>query len=381
MPKEPENLRVTLPQMNPSTQHPHRRGRVFIVDDDVPTLEVLRTALNHSGFETVLSDNPTEAIRMIESDLPDIVITDIRMPRTSGFEICRQIKRMKHGTEIPVIFISGTENQGDIHKALEVGGADVIRKPFVIDELLLRVRHQLELKHSRDRLNQIYADQQDFFVLLTHDLRERLQRPNHLNESLRLEMTGLSDARINSILVGIEAEFTRLRRHLDDLVTWGRFQLGDQPITTTVALAYVEIEEILTQLRPRSAVRRQTLVNKCDSRAEVHAKAGIFQNGMRMLIATAGRVASPGSEIVISCQESEQGCAFNISGFASEPYKRSPESLLSMEMILESGISPEFGMILGSRLIERHGGTVKIINAGNGLFRLTVFVPSQDEAI
>lgn len=351
-------------------------AKVLVIDDDPTTLEMLGLALRQAGHEPLLIDDPLIAEDHASNFEPDIVICDLRMPRMSGFEVCRRIKQLPGGSTVPVIFISGTEQQTDVIKALEVGGADFIRKPFQLEEVLLRVRNQIKLRRGQARLEQIYRDQKTFFLLLTRDLRDRLQRPSHLKETLRREMQGMSDHKTTSILVGIEAELNRLRRHLDDLVTWGRFQLGDEMGQPTRALAAFEIDDVIRQLRSTRTARQQTLLNRCNSSAEVYANPHVFQQGMRMLVEATLRISPVNASIEISCRENEQGCDFSIVSSGLALTEDETHQLLVFDRLLESRQPPEFGFVLGSGLIERDGGRVRIETGEDGRPQLRVFFPS-----
>ena len=111
--------------------------RILIVDDDLAILKFLRANLEVEGYVTSMAMDGAEALRMIEMKLPDLVILDIMMPKTDGFEVCRQLREW---SQLPVIMLSARGGEEDKIKCLNLGADDYITKPFGVDELIARVR-------------------------------------------------------------------------------------------------------------------------------------------------------------------------------------------------------------------------------------------------
>lgn len=80
------------------------------------------------------------------------------MPGMDGYEVCRRLKAMEQTRDIPVIFISALEDALDKVKAFSVGAVDYITKPFQVEEVLIRVRHQLELQAAKAEIQQANAE-------------------------------------------------------------------------------------------------------------------------------------------------------------------------------------------------------------------------------
>ena len=113
------------------------RPRVLIADDDPAILKFVRANLEASGYKTLTAMDGIEALRVIEKDLPDLVILDIMMPGMDGFEVCRQLREW---SQIPVIMLSVRGDEEDKVNCLELGADDYLTKPFGIRELMARVK-------------------------------------------------------------------------------------------------------------------------------------------------------------------------------------------------------------------------------------------------
>lgn len=113
------------------------RSRILIVDDDPVIIKFLRASLEARGCETLTAMDGDEALRTVESELPDLVILDIMMPKIDGFEVCRQLSEW---SQIPIIMLSGRSDVKDKTKCLNLGADDYITKPFAVNELIARVK-------------------------------------------------------------------------------------------------------------------------------------------------------------------------------------------------------------------------------------------------
>jgi two-component system KDP operon response regulator KdpE len=117
-----------------------RKTRVLIVDDEPETLKYVGANLRARGFETVTAADGTEALKLADEDVFDLVLLDITMPGPDGFEVCQALRRT---STVPIIVLSARGQEKDKVKALDLGADDYITKPFGVDELLARVRSAL----------------------------------------------------------------------------------------------------------------------------------------------------------------------------------------------------------------------------------------------
>ncbi len=119
---------------------PDGRARVLVVDDDPQMLRFVRDALGAAGFTPLATSDPRELSHLLGTERPDLVLLDLIFPGTDGIELMQRIPEL---SDLPVIFISGYGNDATIARALELGAADYIVKPFSPTELAARVRAAL----------------------------------------------------------------------------------------------------------------------------------------------------------------------------------------------------------------------------------------------
>ncbi len=120
------------------------KERALIVDDDPELLGILRKYLENHGLETVSAANGAEALAVAPSRRPDIIITDVEMPRMDGFALCRRIKENKALADIPVIIMTGKKiSEADHVAGYGYGADDYVVKPFSYAVLLAKIKAML----------------------------------------------------------------------------------------------------------------------------------------------------------------------------------------------------------------------------------------------
>jgi signal transduction histidine kinase len=163
---------------------------LILVADDVPAnVELLFDQLHVLGFRAVASYDGPSALRVCAERHPDLCILDVSMPagdlgvddRSTGFEVCRRIKRDPRTARIPVIFVTALNDTTDRVKAIEAGGDDFLTKPHNRLVLGARVRSLLKLKAATDALEESLRKQKelekvrdDLMKMIVHDLKSPL---------------------------------------------------------------------------------------------------------------------------------------------------------------------------------------------------------------
>lgn len=127
------------------------KPRILCVDDDQAILRTLEMLLLPNGYEIVKATNGEEALKKLQEEGIDLVISDVKMPGMSGFELCRRIKGEVQFQNIPVVLITGLTGKEDRVKGIEAGAEDFISKPFDAGEVLARVRMLLKAKAIQER--------------------------------------------------------------------------------------------------------------------------------------------------------------------------------------------------------------------------------------
>src|SRR5438034_1808670 len=116
------------------------KSRVLVVDDEPQITRVLRTVLSSQGYQVRVAAEGETALSNFTEWRPELVITDLYMPRMDGVELCRRIRAV---SAVPIIVLSVKGEERTKVEALDSGADDYVTKPFGIDELMARVRAAL----------------------------------------------------------------------------------------------------------------------------------------------------------------------------------------------------------------------------------------------
>ena len=134
------------------------KGVVLVVDDQLDNLRLLSQLLSERGYSVRAAKTGIEALASIQSALPDLVLLDIRLPDISGYEVCAQLKSSEATRDLPVLFLSALKETDEILRGFAVGAVDYISKPFQAEEVLARVKINVEMKQIRAIIEQNAVD-------------------------------------------------------------------------------------------------------------------------------------------------------------------------------------------------------------------------------
>jgi light-regulated signal transduction histidine kinase (bacteriophytochrome) len=165
------------------------KGDILIVDDQPNNLRLLSTLLTTQGYSVRKAINGQMAVLSVLTEMPDLILLDIRMPDMDGYEVCLELKSNPNTQHIPIIFISALDEVLDKVKAFSIGAVDYITKPFQSAEVLARVENQLSIQRLQKELKQRNAelesvnqellrsnrDLEQFSYMVSHDLQQPLQ--------------------------------------------------------------------------------------------------------------------------------------------------------------------------------------------------------------
>jgi DNA-binding response OmpR family regulator len=120
--------------------------KILYVEDEVFLGKIVRETLESRGFEVVMESNGGKATEVFKRSKPDICVLDIMLPDKDGFTIADEIRELDE--EVPIIFLTAKTQTEDVVKGFTLGGNDYIRKPFSMEELIVRIQHLLRNKSA-----------------------------------------------------------------------------------------------------------------------------------------------------------------------------------------------------------------------------------------
>jgi len=200
--------------MNPLYQN--KDIHIFVIDDNSKNIQIIGQILLRQNYNVSFASGGVEAIEILSRQTDfDLILLDILMPEVDGFQVCDAIKKNKLTKDIPIIFLTAKSDKESVVKGLKKGARDYVVKPFNEDELILRVKTQIELKKQRELLENVNRNleekvqektseirdankklallenaKNEFLTLISHELRTPLNIINGFTEILQDALQG-----------------------------------------------------------------------------------------------------------------------------------------------------------------------------------------------
>ncbi|HRI66968.1 MAG TPA: response regulator [Polyangium sp.] len=206
---------------------------ILIVDDNAASLDVLFNLLGSAGFELAAAVTGEMALELIARDAPALILLDVQLPGIDGYEVCRRIKADAATSRIPVIFMTAQTDVENRLRGLSLGAVDYVTKPFQQEELLARVRAQMEIHRLSKRLvneSGVRAVTEVALAAISRDFERRVEeRTADLGRALtQIEQTKTQLAETNEELrkanQALLQEAAKREQALDEL----RLRLADE---------------------------------------------------------------------------------------------------------------------------------------------------------
>ncbi len=137
------------------------RSRILVVDDETQITRVLRTTLGSQGYEVKIAADGESALNAVIDWVPDLIITDLSMPKMTGIELCRSVREV---AQTPIIILSVRGEEKSKIEALDAGADDYVTKPFSVNELLARVRANLRRVAATAESTSEPIEEGDFYI-------------------------------------------------------------------------------------------------------------------------------------------------------------------------------------------------------------------------
>ena len=118
-------------------------GRILVVEDESDIANMLKIYFTGQGYDIELASRGSDALSMVQQQLPQLIVLDINLPDTDGYTLCKTMRTSTRTKHIPIIFLTEKDERGDRIAGLELGADDYITKPFDIEELRLRISNAI----------------------------------------------------------------------------------------------------------------------------------------------------------------------------------------------------------------------------------------------
>jgi two-component system sensor histidine kinase/response regulator len=343
--------------------------KILVVDDVLSNVLLLKVLLTNEKYNVVTAMNGTQALKMVESELPDLILLDVMMPDISGFEVAKQLKGKPAFAQIPIIFLTALNSTADIVKGFQMGANDFISKPFNKEELIIRVKHQISLIAAKriifnqnEELKRTIKGRDKLYSVIAHDLRSPMAS---IKMVLNMLMINLPDEKIgeemHELLNMANQTTEELFSLLDNLLKWTKSQIGRLNVVPQdidivgVSAGVIEIFSMVAELK-------QIKINmQAPDQLEVRADIDMVKTVIRNLISNALKFSNPGSEVQVVIEEKEEQVIVSVADHGRGIKKEDQSKLLNVDTHYSTfGTKNEegsgLGLLLCQDFVRKNGG-------------------------
>ena len=241
---------------------------ILIVDDEPDNFDVIETLLSVQGYHLYYASNGQEALSVLDTVNPDLILLDVMMPGLNGIDVCKKIKADLQWKIVPVIMVTALSSKEDLALCLEAGADDFISKPVNRLELCARVKSMLRIKQQHDTIQHFSDLQRNTINVLGRNLQELTGNlVLSLSQELNTPVNGISSI-IELLKVNIKNMDTVEVQLLLDLADQSAHRLED---VTNQFLLYLELE--LASLQPQSTPIEETYLPVATIQARLKSQA------------------------------------------------------------------------------------------------------------
>lgn len=207
-----------------------RKATILIVEDDMHLMEGIRDILELNGHDVLTATNGLVGLEVLRAQPvpPDLIVSDIMMPRMDGYEFFNAVRAVEGWVAIPFIFLTAKGERDDIHRGKRMGAEDYVVKPFDADDLLVAVSAKLNRKRQLDTVwrNEVADIKHNILTILNHEMRTPLTYVIAYADMVHRDANELSIEDMQNFLRGINMGANRLRRLVESFILLVELETG-----------------------------------------------------------------------------------------------------------------------------------------------------------
>src|SRR3982751_2594149 len=361
------------------------KPEVILVADDIPAnVELLLDQLNSLGYDTITAVDGPSAVNAAFEKHPDLCILDVAMPagdlgvddRSTGFEVCRRIKRDPRTSRIPVIFVTALNDTSDRVRGIEAGGDDFLTKPHNRLVLGARVRSLLKLKAATDaledslrKLRELEKVRDDLMKMIVHDLKTPLTSVLATLEMLSDGDFGEVTTPQKAAIGEAETKSEDLLALIDDILEVARIEEAQISLSVAPIAPGALLAELVHEWTHRFQQERTTTsVSVADDAPVFTGDKGLIKRVFSNLIQNAVTHSSRPVHLELSARRAGKGVLFTVSdngpGIPPEYHEIIFRKFGQVEMPRTPRTrSSGLGLTFCKLVVERHRGRIWVRSA------------------
>lgn len=335
-------------------------AEILVVDDMPDHIAYSGTILRSEGYRVFAASSGKAAIKFLEKKIPDLIMLDIQMDDISGLELCEMFKKNPRTKDVPIIFLTAEMSPEIIQQGFSLGCCDYVKKPFIKEEYLSRVRTHLQISLQQKELAAANNELNLFCSAVSHDLKAPFNIINMLIEMLRQELGDEQNDDVSNIMDMIVSKSKQTRTMIERLFDFSKM-CNIKPKMSTVDIQKIT-EQTFRELRKLEPDRN--IQFHCGELPAIKGDPVLIQLIIKNLLANAIKYTSKKETAIIEVlgtvtqthniiKIKDNGSGFDMT-YANKLFQVF-QRLHSEEEFEGSGV----GLALVNRIMKRHNGEVK----------------------
>jgi len=357
---------------------------ILVIDDEIDNFDVIDTLLCQENYQLHYASGGQEALDLIGTFKPDVILLDVMMPNMSGLELCRILKQDSHWRNLPIIMVTSLSSKQDLARCLDAGADDFIAKPVNSAELRARLKSMLRIKQQYDNLQALLQLREDMVKMIIHDLRNPLSSVILAAEIMRYP--NLPPEKQERKLEQILACSYELKALIDDLLLMSKLELGKLTLQKQPVDLVEFCQAALVGMNDVAAQKRLGLLSQFPPPGQypIQVDPTLFRRVLDNLLSNAIKFSPDGSKITLSATyQAGGGLKIAIAdlgpGIALELRQKIFEKYEIGSLI--TGVNQMgLGLAFCKIAVEAHSGTISVTDNQPRGSIFTVEIPPQDPA-
>ncbi len=357
--------------------HNNFNSKIIIIDDDLDSIRLFESCLRPLGYQIDKAFSGKEALKLLSKNLPDLVILDVLLPDSHGFEICKIIKKeLAKGSFIPVIMVTALNTREDKIKGLQSGADDFISKPIDIPELIAKINAMLRIRElnrrlqkSYDRLKKLEKAKELLVQMLIHDLKNPLSALVGSLELISIKTKGVIPQEASFSPQNALRIIERILSLIQNFLDIARIEEGKMKVN--YSLIYIEdlFKEIISIFKSEASRKKAKIYYELDKNVySIKADKDLLTRILENLVSNALKNLLPFEKrpgfvaLKVKLDEKKENIIIQVCdngcGISKENFTKIFDKFAQFELKKQTRFHTGLGLPFCKLAVEAHGGHI-----------------------